>query len=82
MSNRLLAFFDDENRSWMGSTIKEDGHLSPDGRIMDSMLFENMCEGWLEGYLLTGRYGFFSIYESFIRIVVSMASQQAKWLKI
>jgi len=82
MSNRLWVFFDDENRSWMGSTIKEEDHLSPDGRIMDIMLFENMCEEWLEGYLLTGRYGFFSSYESFIRIVDSMASQHAKWLKI
>ena len=82
MSNRLWACFDDENRSWMGNTIKEDDHLSPDGRIMDSMLSENMCEGWLEGYLLTGRHGFFASYESFIRIVDSMASQHAKWLKI
>ena len=82
MSNRLWACFDEENRSWMGNTIPEDDHLSPNGRIMDSMLSENMCEGWLEGYLLTGRHGFFASYESFIRIVDSMASQHAKWLKI
>ena len=82
MSNRLWACFDEENRSWMGSTIPEDDNLSPEGRIMDSMLSENMCEGWLEGYILTGRHGFFASYESFIRIVDSMASQHAKWLKI
>ncbi len=82
MSNRLWSCFDNENRNWMGKKFDYDDHLSPDGRIMDSMLSENMCEGWLEGYLLTGRHGFFASYESFIRIVDSMASQHAKWLKI
>ena len=82
MSNRLWACFDEENRSWMGKKFEYDDHLSANGRIMDSMLSENMCEGWLEGYLLTGRHGFFASYESFIRIIDSMASQHAKWLKI
>lgn len=82
MSNRLWACFDEENRSWMANKFDFDDHLAKDGRIMDSMLSENMCEGWLEGYLLTGRHGFFASYESFIRIVDSMASQHAKWLKI
>ncbi|MFR7894335.1 MAG: hypothetical protein ACLU38_09935 [Dysosmobacter sp.] len=58
-----------------------DEHLDPDGRVMDSMLSEHICEGWLEGYLLTGRHGFFNSYEAFIRIVDSMFAQHAKWLK-
>ena len=59
-----------------------DDHLSPNGRVMDSMLSEHLCQGWLEGYLLTGRHGFFSSYEAFIRIVDSMVAQHAKWLKV
>ena len=82
MSNRLNHVFEEENRSWMSEVKKLDEFLSQDGRIMDSMLSENMCEGWLEGYLLTGRHGFFASYEAFIRVVDSMASQHAKWLKI
>jgi len=82
MSNRLWYCFDEEKRSWMDTITKNDENLSPNGRIMDSMLSENMCEGWLEGYLLSGRHGFFASYEAFIRIVDSMASQHAKWLKI
>ena len=82
MSNRLGKVFDNERRAWMGSLKDNDEFLAHDGRVMDGMLSENMCEGWLEGYLLTGRHGFFASYESFIRIVDSMASQHAKWLKI
>lgn len=82
MSNRLSHVFEIENRSWMGKAYDYDEFISKDGRIMDSMLSENMCEGWLEGYLLTGRHGFFASYESFIRIIDSMTSQHAKWLKI
>ena len=82
MSNRLSHVFEVENRSWMGKTVENDEFLSNEGRIMDGMLSENMCEGWLEGYLLTGRHGFFASYESFIRIIDSMTSQHAKWLKI
>ena len=59
-----------------------DDCLARDGRIMDGMLSEHMCEGWLEGYLLTGRHGFFASYEAFIRVVDSMAAQHAKWLKV
>lgn len=61
---------------------KEDEYLSYDGRIMDSYLSEHTCEGWLEGYILTGRHGVFVSYEAFIRIVDSMASQHAKWIKV
>lgn len=82
MSNRLSHVFEEENRSWMADLKKNDEFLSHDGRIMDGMLSENMCEGWLEGYLLTGRHGFFASYEAFIRVIDSMTSQHAKWLKI
>ena len=82
MSNRLKHSFEAENRSWMADLKDNDEFLARDGRIMDSMLSENMCQGWLEGYLLTGRHGFFASYEAFIRVVDSMASQHAKWLKI
>lgn len=82
MSNRLNHSFEAENRSWMGSLKDNDEFLAKDGRIMDGMLSENMCEGWLEGYLLTGRHGFFASYEAFVRVIDSMASQHAKWLKI
>lgn len=82
MSNRLNKVFEVTNRNWNGKLLEGDEYLAPDGRIMDSMLSEHCCEGWLEGYLLTGRHGFFNSYEAFIRIVDSMASQHAKWLKV
>ena len=81
-SNRLSKVFEVTGRAWNGETTPDDEYLSPDGRVMDSMLSEHCCEGWLEGYLLTGRHGFFNCYEAFIRIVDSMASQHAKWLKV
>ena len=82
MSNRLNAVFEATNRDWNNDTLPNDEFLARDGRVMDSMLSEHMCEGWLEGYLLTGRHGFFASYEAFIRIVDSMFSQHAKWLKV
>lgn len=82
MSNRLGKVFEEVNRDWNAEKYDTDEFLSTDGRVMDSMLSEHMCEGWLEGYLLTGRHGFFSSYEAFIRIVDSMAAQHAKWLKV
>ena len=81
-SNRLNAVFEVENRDWNAETLDIDDHLAADGRVMDSMLSEHMCEGWLEGYLLTGRHGFFATYEAFARIIDSMAAQHAKWLKV
>ena len=81
-SNRLNAVFETENRAWNAEHLDTDDHLAIDGRVMDSMLSEHMCEGWLEGYLLTGRHGFFATYEAFARIIDSMAAQHAKWLKI
>ena len=82
MSNKLSCIFEKTNRRWIDKKIKTDEFLSKDGRVLDSMLSEHMCEGWLEGYLLTGRHGFFNSYEAFIRIIDSMASQHAKWLKV
>lgn len=82
MSNRLYRMFETTNRDWQETIETNDEYLSKDGRIMDSYLSEHMCEGWLEGYLLTGRHGFFTSYEAFIRIVDSMVSQHAKWLKV
>ncbi|MFQ5850148.1 MAG: phosphoketolase [Candidatus Binatia bacterium] len=79
-SNRLSALFEVTDRTWMDETIPEDDHLSPNGRVME-ILSEHTCQGWLEGYLLTGRHGFFSCYEAFIHIVDSMFNQHAKWLK-
>ena len=81
-SNRLTAAFEASNRVWNADTLPSDEFLARDGRIMDSMLSEHLCEGWLEGYLLTGRHGFFASYEAFIRIIDSMAAQHAKWLKV
>ena len=81
-SNRLNAVFEVENRDWNAEHYDTDDHLAADGRVMDSMLSEHMCEGWLEGYLLTGRHGFFATYEAFARIIDSMAAQHAKWLKV
>lgn len=81
-SNRLSPVFEVTDRAWNGNTWDIDDHLAPDGRVMDSMLSEHVCQGMLEGYLLTGRHGFFNSYEAFIRIVDSMFSQHAKWLKV
>ena len=82
MSNRLYRAFEATDRDWNAELLPTDDCLARDGRIMDGMLSEHMCEGWLEGYLLTGRHGFFASYEAFIRIVDSMAAQHAKWLKV
>ncbi len=80
-SNRLDAVFDVTNRVFDGEIIDGDNHLAPDGRVME-VLSEHLCEGWLEGYLLTGRHGLFNCYEAFIHIVDSMFNQHAKWLKV
>ena len=82
LSNRLNHIFEATNRQWNADKFDSDEFLNYDGRVMDSMLSEHLCEGWLEGYLLTGRHGFFHCYEAFIRIVDSMVSQHAKWLKV
>jgi xylulose-5-phosphate/fructose-6-phosphate phosphoketolase len=79
-SNRLGAVLDVTDRTWMAKILPEDDHLAPDGRVME-ILSEHTCQGWLEGYLLTGRHGLFSCYEAFIHIVDSMFNQHAKWLK-
>ena len=82
-SNCFSAAFQVSGRRWIDPVAPDtDEALIPDGRIMDSMLSEHLCQGWLEGYLLTGRHGFFNSYEAFIRIVDSMVSQHAKWLKV
>ena len=81
LSNRLNAVFEVTNRQWMANTEKNDEFLATDGRVME-MLSEHQCEGWLEGYLLTGRHGLFNCYEAFIHIIDSMFNQHAKWLKI
>ena len=80
-SNRLSALFEATDRAWMAKRHDDDDHLAPDGRVME-ILSEHTCQGWLEGYLLTGRHGFFSCYEAFIHIVDSMFNQHAKWLKV
>ncbi|HKG45446.1 MAG TPA: phosphoketolase family protein [Pyrinomonadaceae bacterium] len=80
-SNRLDALFEVTDRVWMAKTSPEDEHESPQGRVME-VLSEHLCQGWLEGYLLTGRHGLFSCYEAFIHIVDSMVNQHAKWLKV
>ncbi|NLO48331.1 MAG: phosphoketolase family protein [Clostridiales bacterium] len=82
MSNRLSKIFEQANRNWNAEIEDDDEFLAGDGRVMDAMLSEHMCQGWLEGYLLTGRHGFFNSYEAFIRIVDSMFAQHAKWLKV
>ncbi len=79
-SNRLDALFEVTNRESTAEILPGDDHIAPDGRVME-VLSENICQGWLEGYLLTGRHGFFSCYEAFIHIVDSMFNQHAKWLK-
>ena len=80
-SNRLDALFEVTNRTWLAEREADDSNLSPDGRVME-ILSEHTCQGWLEGYLITGRHGFFSCYEAFIHIVDSMFNQHAKWLNV
>jgi xylulose-5-phosphate/fructose-6-phosphate phosphoketolase len=80
-SNRLGALFEVTNRAWVAETLPEDDHLAADGRVME-ILSEHTCEGWLEGYLLTGRHGLFNTYEAFVHVVDSMFNQHAKWLKV
>lgn len=80
-SNRLGAILEVTDRTWSAEILPEDENLSPDGRVME-VLSEHTCQGWLEGYLLTGRHGFFSCYEAFIHIIDSMFNQHAKWLKV
>jgi xylulose-5-phosphate/fructose-6-phosphate phosphoketolase len=80
-SNRLDAVFEATGKAWDAKTLPVDEHLAPDGRVME-VLSEHMCEGWLEGYLLTGRHGLFDCYEAFVHIVDSMFNQHAKWLKV
>lgn len=82
LSNRLNHIFEETNRQFNGERFSYDEFLSNDGRVIDSILSEHACEGMLEGYLLTGRHGFLNSYEAFIRIVDSMTSQHAKWLKV
>ena len=82
LSNLLGAVFDVTNRQWDALRVEGDEFLAPQGRVLDSMLSEHQCEGWLEGYLLTGRHGLFNCYEAFIHIVDSMFNQHAKWLKV
>ncbi len=82
LSNMLGAVFEATDRQWDATKIEDDEFLAPDGGVLDSMLSEHQCQGWLEGYLLTGRHGLFNSYEAFIRIVDSMFSQHAKWLKV
>jgi xylulose-5-phosphate/fructose-6-phosphate phosphoketolase len=79
-SNRLGGVFEKTDRTWVAESLPLDDHLSPDGRVME-VLSEHLCQGWLEGYLLTGRHGLFNCYEAFIHIVDSMFNQHAKWLK-
>src|SRR5271157_1755093 len=81
LSNRLNAIFEVTNRQWEAQTVPNDEFLALDGRVME-ILSEHQCEGWLEGYLLTGRHGLFNSYEAFIHIVDSMFNQHAKWLKV
>jgi xylulose-5-phosphate/fructose-6-phosphate phosphoketolase len=82
LSNQLGAVFEVTDRQWQGRQQSNDEFLAPAGRVLDAVLSEHQCEGWLEGYLLTGRHGLFNSYEAFIRIVDSMFSQHAKWLKV
>lgn len=82
LSNRMAPVFEETNRQWNGVKLNNDEFLCNDGRVVDSILSEHACEGMLEGYLLTGRHGIFDSYEAFIRVVDSMISQHAKWLKV
>ena len=79
-SNRLGAVFDVENRCWLEPMVPNDDHLAPDGRVME-ILSEHNCEGWLEGFLLTGRHGLFATYEAFAMVSASMVVQHSKWLE-
>ena len=81
VSNRWGALLEVTDRAWVAERIADDDHLAPDGRVME-ILSEHTCQGWLEGYLLSGRHGFFNCYEAFIHIVDSMFNQHAKWLKV
>jgi xylulose-5-phosphate/fructose-6-phosphate phosphoketolase len=81
VSNRLTAVFEATDRAWDAETLPTDDHLAPDGRVME-VLSEHLCQGWLEGYLLTGRHGLFNCYEAFIHIIDAMFNQHAKWLKV
>ncbi|HET9345739.1 MAG TPA: phosphoketolase family protein [Candidatus Limnocylindrales bacterium] len=80
-SNRLSSVFETTDRAWMAERLPGDDHLGPDGRVVE-VLSEHLCQGWLEGYLLTGRHGLFNCYEAFIHIIDSMFNQHAKWLKV
>jgi xylulose-5-phosphate/fructose-6-phosphate phosphoketolase len=82
LSNMLGAVFEVTDRQWEARTVANDEFLAPAGRVLDSMLSEHQNEGWLEGYLLTGRHGLFNCYEAFIHIIDSMFNQHAKWLKV
>jgi len=82
LSNGLGAMFESTHRQWDAATLPDDQFLARSGRVLDSMLSEHQCEGWLEGYLLTGRHGLFNCYEAFIHIIDSMFNQHAKWLKV
>ena len=82
ISNRLESVFEVTNRQWSAGIIKTDEFLAPEGAVLDSMLSEHQAQGWLEGYLLTGRHGLFHSYEAFIRVVDSMVNQHAKWIKM
>src|SRR5690606_22556092 len=79
-SNRLNAVFEVTDRAWEADLLPTDEHLAPAGRVME-VLSEHLCQGWLEGYLLTGRHGLFNCYEAFIHIVDAMFNQHAKWLE-
>ncbi|MEI8606169.1 hypothetical protein [Pseudoalteromonas sp. B160] len=81
ISNGLAALFETTRRQWDVTTYANDEYLAPSGRVVE-MLSEHQCEGWLEGYLLTGRHGLFNCYEAFIHIIDSMFNQHAKWLKV
>jgi xylulose-5-phosphate/fructose-6-phosphate phosphoketolase len=81
VSNRIDAILDVTDRAWVAETLPTDDHLNPDGHVME-VLSEHQCQGWLEGYILTGRHGLFTCYEAFIHIVDSMFNQHAKWLKV
>jgi len=80
-SNRLAAVFEQTDRTWVAEELPGDDHLAPDGRVME-ILSEHLCQGWLEGYLLTGRHGIFNCYEAFIHIVDAMFNQHAKWMEM
>ena len=82
LSNQLGAVFEVTDRQWDANVSEDDEFLAPQGRVLDAMLSEHQCEGWLEGYLLTGRHGLFNSYEGFIRIIDSMFTQHSKWLKV